>query len=168
MHPAEAPPIDWSYYMKNVRPESVSIVEHFKGAYEQFKIPFPIDTATEQIEQQHQLVAQEIAQFIEASKLRISDYESQLASLQAMIPFDQMTMEDFIDAFPNEAPDFHNRPTFWPHDLAEQVSNSDCAQTTAAIEHVIQAVPSAVATDRTISCGEPASATHPEVMWRMG
>ena len=40
--------------------------------------------------------------------------------LKGLIPFDQMTMEDYIDAFPMHAQDFINRPTFWPHTVDEQ------------------------------------------------
>lgn len=37
-----------------------------------------------------------------------------------MLPFDQMTLEDFIDAYPSHGPDFLNRPTFWPHGAEDQ------------------------------------------------
>lgn len=145
--------------MENVSPKSVSIVEELKKSYEHFKIPFPIDNVTDLIEQQHKEVAKEISSFIAESNQRICDYRSQLDHLQAMIPFDQMTMEDFIDAFPNHAADFHNRPTFWPHDIAEQPGPDHTPK--VPITHMIKVVP----TDRTISCGEQPS---PEVMWRLG
>jgi F-type H+-transporting ATPase subunit d len=41
-----------------------------------------------------------------------------------------MTMEDFRDAYPNDALDPINRPTFWPHNPEEQV------------DHVSKAAPS--------------------------
>lgn len=44
-------------------------------------------------------------------------YKKQLAVIAAMIPYDQMTMEDAYDAFPpGERFDPLNNPTFWPHD----------------------------------------------------
>lgn len=44
-------------------------------------------------------------------------YKKQLAVIAAMIPYDQMTMEDAYDAFPPEDRfDPLNNPTFWPHD----------------------------------------------------
>lgn len=32
-----------------------------------------------------------------------------------MLPYDQMTMEDFYDAHPELALDVNNPQTFWPH-----------------------------------------------------
>lgn len=44
-------------------------------------------------------------------------YKKELAVIAAMIPYDQMTMEDAYDAFPPEQRfDPLNNPTFWPHD----------------------------------------------------
>lgn len=42
-----------------------------------------------------------------------------------MMPFNEMTMEDFADAFPDFAPDFIKKPTFWPHTPEEQISPND-------------------------------------------
>lgn len=36
-----------------------------------------------------------------------------------------MTMEDYRDAYPNEALDPINRPTFWPHNPEEQLDYVD-------------------------------------------
>lgn len=51
---------------------------------------------------------------------RICCYTAEIEALKAMLPFDQMTMEDYIDAFPSHGPDFLNRPTFWPHGVEDQ------------------------------------------------
>lgn len=45
---------------------------------------------------------------------------AEIDALNSLLPFDQMTMEDFIDAYPSHGPDFLNRPTFWPHNPEEQ------------------------------------------------
>lgn len=64
---------------------------------------------------------QEICEYKAKSDARIEDYERKICYLQEMVPYDQMTMDDFVDAFPDEAPDFIKRPTFWPHTPDEQI-----------------------------------------------
>lgn len=54
------------------------------------------------------------------SQERICAYQAEIETLKALLPFDQMTMEDFIDAYPSHGPDFLNRPTFWPHGAEDQ------------------------------------------------
>ena len=36
------------------------------------------------------------------------------------MPFEEMTMDDFIDLYPDIAPNFITKPTFWPHTPEEQ------------------------------------------------
>lgn len=38
-----------------------------------------------------------------------------MANIKALLPYEQMTMEDYKDAFPEQALDPLNKPTFWPH-----------------------------------------------------
>lgn len=39
-----------------------------------------------------------------------------MSHLASLIPYDQMTMEDYRDAFPEDAIDPINKPTYWPHE----------------------------------------------------
>lgn len=52
-------------------------------------------------------------------------YKKQLAYIASLIPFDQMTMEDFRDSYPDVAIDPINKPTFWPHNPEEQPDYKD-------------------------------------------
>lgn len=52
-------------------------------------------------------------------------YKKELAHLASLLPYDQMTMEDYRDAFPEKALDPVNRPTFWPHNEEEQIDYVD-------------------------------------------
>lgn len=52
-------------------------------------------------------------------------YKKQLAHLASLIPYDQMTMEDYKDAFPDEALDPLKKPSFWPHNPEEQLGYKD-------------------------------------------
>lgn len=61
-------------------------------------------------------------------------YKKQLAYIESLIPYDQMTMEDFRDAHPDKALDPINKPTFWPHNPEEQLDYQD-EQPAKAAEH---------------------------------
>uniref|UniRef100_A0A3B4U7B9 ATP synthase peripheral stalk subunit d n=1 Tax=Seriola dumerili TaxID=41447 RepID=A0A3B4U7B9_SERDU len=54
------------------------------------------------------------AAYIEGSKARITQYEQELDKFKNMIPFDQMTIEDLNDTFPETKLDKVKHP-FWPH-----------------------------------------------------
>lgn len=45
---------------------------------------------------------QEIKQFVSESSNRIASYEDQLTRLQSTLPYSQMTMEDYAEAFPDK------------------------------------------------------------------
>lgn len=59
--------------------------------------------------------------FVTQSNERIKQYEAEVARVKSLIPFDQMTMEDFKDAYPDAALNPLEKPTFWPHDPEEQL-----------------------------------------------
>ncbi|XP_055594916.1 ATP synthase subunit d, mitochondrial [Uranotaenia lowii] len=115
----EAPPkIDWAFYQKNV--PIAGMVDKFQKAYEALQIPYPADTVTAQIDAQEKQVRDEISKFCKDSESRIADYQAQISAMKSQLPFDQMTMEDFRDAYPELALDPLNKPTFWPHNPEEQ------------------------------------------------
>lgn len=39
----------------------------------------------------------------------------EIEAIKSMLPFSEMTMEDFRDAYPEHALDPINKPTIWPH-----------------------------------------------------
>ncbi|XP_052861335.1 ATP synthase subunit d, mitochondrial [Anopheles cruzii] len=117
-NPETAPKIDWAFYKKNV--PVAGMVDKFQKAYEALQIPYPADNVSKLVEAQEKEVQQEIAKFVKASEARIADHQAQIATLQSLLPFEQMTMEDFKDSFPDQAVDSVNRPTFWPHTPEEQ------------------------------------------------
>lgn len=100
------------------------MVDTFQKSYEALKVPYPADNITAQVEQQKQTVQKEIEQFISSSKTRISEHEKSIAHLASLLPYNQMTLEDFADAHPELAMDPINRPTFWPHTPEEQPENN--------------------------------------------
>lgn len=58
-------------------------------------------------------------------------YKKQLAHLASLIPYDQMTMEDYKDAHGDIAIDPLNKPTFWPHTPEEQLGHEGDEKKTA-------------------------------------
>lgn len=98
-NPENPPKLDWAYYQKNV--PIAGMVDKFQKAYEALQIPYPADTVTAQVEAQEKQVREEISKFCKESEARIADYQSQIAALKALLPFDQMTMEDYRDAYPD-------------------------------------------------------------------
>jgi len=49
-HPESPPKIDWAYYKKNI--STSGLVDKFQKEYESFKVPYPADNYTSQIETQ--------------------------------------------------------------------------------------------------------------------
>lgn len=96
------------------------MVDNFQKLYDALKVPYPADNVSSQVDQQKQQVAKEIEQFKSESNSRISAYEKNIAHLKSLLPYGQMTMEDFAEAFPEQALDPLNKPTYWPHDAEEQ------------------------------------------------
>lgn len=60
-----------------------------------------------------------VAKFLEESKQRIIQYDSEAARLKSLLPFDQMTMEDFAEAYPDQALTT-DKPSIWPHSPEDQ------------------------------------------------
>lgn len=113
-NPENPPKIDWAAYKSKV--PIAGMVDAFQKQYDAVKIPYPADTVTPQVDQQKSQVEKEIKDFIAASNSRIAELEKQIGHLKSMLPFEQMTMEDFKDAYPEQAIDPINNPTFWPHE----------------------------------------------------
>ncbi|KAK2528494.1 hypothetical protein Q9233_007465 [Columba guinea] len=78
------------------------------------KVPEPVDTQTAKIDAQEQEASKSTAEYVQASKARIAQYEQHLQKLKSMIPFEQMTFEDLNEAFPETKLDKEKYP-FWPH-----------------------------------------------------
>ncbi|VVC99029.1 ATP synthase subunit d, mitochondrial [Leptidea sinapis] len=122
-NPEEAPKINWAHYKSAVAVPGM--VDNFQKQYEALKIPYPQDTVTSQIEAQWVEIKKEIDAFIRESNANIAKCEQEIAETKALLPFDQMTMEDFRDAYPEQALDPINRPTFWPHEPEDQLNYVD-------------------------------------------
>lgn len=104
--------IDWSFYRSAVA--KAGMVEEFEKKFKALQIPEPVDTQTAAINAQEAEANKNAVAYIEASKARIAMYEQELDKFKNMIPFDQMTIEDLNDAFPETKLDKAKHP-YWPH-----------------------------------------------------
>ncbi|XP_034103146.1 DNA ligase 1 [Drosophila albomicans] len=129
-YPDKMPTIDWKYYKTNVRKEMVDWVTDFEKKYDNVDSMFSnrhsmIDFSKYfgELEKQTEEVKLEVKKFKEASNERIKLLQLKMDELKCMKPYSEMTMEEFCFAHPNEAPDFINKPTFWPHTVEENLPN---------------------------------------------
>ncbi|KAL4710381.1 hypothetical protein ACJJTC_012408 [Scirpophaga incertulas] len=118
-NPPEPPKINWAVYKQAV--PIPGMVDNFQKQYEALKIPYPADTQTAQVEAQWSEIRKAIDAFVQASNANIAKYEKEISTTKAQLSFDEMTMEDFKDAYPDQAIDPINKPTFWPHNPEEQL-----------------------------------------------
>ncbi|XP_004860689.2 ATP synthase subunit d, mitochondrial isoform X2 [Heterocephalus glaber] len=92
---SEKPPeIDWAFYKANVA--KAGLVDDFEKK------------------------VKSCAEFVSLSKSRIVEYEKQLEKIKNMIPFEQMTIEDLNEAFPETTLDKKKYP-YWPHKPIENL-----------------------------------------------
>lgn len=121
------PTIDWNYYKKNVRKDYVKWVSEFQKKYDGVDTMFAnrytmIEPSKYfgDVEKQTEEVQKEVCKYKEESDKRIEELERKIKHLKNVKDYNHMTMEEFCFAHPEEAPDFRNKPTFWPHTPDEQ------------------------------------------------
>ncbi|KOB76246.1 H+ transporting ATP synthase subunit d [Operophtera brumata] len=117
-NPPEVPKINWAQY-KNTIPVA-GMVDNFQKQFEALTIPYPADTLTAKVDAQWAEIKKSIEAFVNESNASIATYQKQISETKALLPFDQMTMEDVRDSYPELALDPLNKPTFWPHTPDEQ------------------------------------------------
>jgi len=116
----EAPPkIDFSAYKAKIA--LPGLVESFQKQYDAIKVPYPADKLTPEVDTQEKQAEQEIKAFIAQSQTRIQQHQAEIAKWDDVLPFEEMTLEDLKDMFPERALDPLNNPTFWPHNPEEQL-----------------------------------------------
>ncbi|EAW89229.1 ATP5H isoform 1 [Pan troglodytes] len=92
--PENPPAIDWAYYKANVA--KAGLVDDFEKK------------------------VKSCAEWVSLSKARIVEYEKEMEKMKNLIPFDQMTIEDLNEAFPETKLDKKKYP-YWPHQPIENL-----------------------------------------------
>uniref|UniRef100_A0A1W7RJ77 ATP synthase subunit d, mitochondrial n=1 Tax=Agkistrodon contortrix contortrix TaxID=8713 RepID=A0A1W7RJ77_AGKCO len=116
--PETPPAIDWTFYRTAVA--NSTLVDEFEKKFKALQIPLPADTEMAKISTQEKESDKNVADFIQASKARIVEYEEELQELRNMIPFENMTYEDLPEKFRDPTLDPVKYPQ-WPHKLASDV-----------------------------------------------
>ncbi|KAF2353478.1 ATP synthase F0 complex subunit D mitochondrial [Trinorchestia longiramus] len=113
MLPQSLPAINWAQYEGRVAVPNM--VAEFKKQYEAVSVPYPKDIYTTKINEQEKSEMAEVAQYVKECQEQIVQMKAELVRVQALMPLEDMNMEEYFDAYPDEALDTFARPTMWPH-----------------------------------------------------
>ncbi|XP_026936403.1 ATP synthase subunit d, mitochondrial isoform X1 [Sagmatias obliquidens] len=116
--PEKPPAIDWAYYKASVA--KAGLVDDFEKKFNALKVPAPEDKYTAQVDAEEEKDVKICAEFLSLSKTRIEEYKKELEKMKNIIPFDQMTIEDLNEVFPDTKLDKKKYP-YWPHQPVEQL-----------------------------------------------
>nr|XP_053630926.1 ATP synthase subunit d, mitochondrial-like [Cherax quadricarinatus] len=115
--PEAVPKIQFAAYKARI--DAPGMVDDFQKQYEALQIPYPADTVSGKIAEIEKQAAAETEVFIKESEARIVKLKEELVRWEKMIPYEQMTMEEFAEQFPDDAINLE-KPTLWPHTPEDQ------------------------------------------------
>uniref|UniRef100_A0A2K5C3B4 ATP synthase peripheral stalk subunit d, mitochondrial n=1 Tax=Aotus nancymaae TaxID=37293 RepID=A0A2K5C3B4_AOTNA len=115
--PDNPPSIDWACYKANVA--KAGLVDDFEKKFNAPKVPIPEDPYTALVDAEEKDV-KSCAEWVSLSKARVVEYEKQMEKYKNLIPFEQMTIEDLNEAFP-ETKLYKQKYPYWPHQPIENL-----------------------------------------------
>ncbi|ELW65315.1 ATP synthase subunit d, mitochondrial, partial [Tupaia chinensis] len=123
--PENLPAIDWVYYKANVA--KAGLVDDFEKKFNALKAPVPKNKYTVQVDAEEKEDVKSCAEFVFLSKARIEEYQKQLEKMKNIILFDQKTIEDSNEIFPETTLDKKKYP-YWPHQPTENLIKFLCLE----------------------------------------
>ena len=102
-------------------PRIPGMVDDFQKKYDALKIPYPQDTYTSSIDSEASSLKADYAKFVDESKKRIVGIQQEQAKWEAMMPVEEMNLEEALDAGLTQYVVDVNKAneddmTLWPHD----------------------------------------------------
>merc|ERR1712038_1528683 len=94
--PESLPKIDFANYKAKIA--VAGMVDDFQKKYDALKIPYPQDTYTSSIESEAGSLKAEYAKFVDESKSRIVGIQKDQAKWEALMPVEEMNLEEALDA----------------------------------------------------------------------
>ncbi|XP_015917270.1 ATP synthase subunit d, mitochondrial [Parasteatoda tepidariorum] len=113
-YPEKPPTIDFSMYRSRL--PSPAMVDEFEKQYKSFTVPYPPDKVSSQIDDQEKLLDNDLKECKELADLKIQYFNKRLQWWKDMMPFFEMSKEEFYDYFPDAPLHPYKDPSFWPHD----------------------------------------------------
>ncbi|XP_054762926.1 ATP synthase subunit d, mitochondrial-like [Lytechinus pictus] len=115
--PEQAAVPKWDAYRKSV--PVAGLVDKFEKEFSALKVPYPADTVSDNINTQEKEMDVMAAEFVKASNERIAKYTQEVNKLESMTAFEELTVEEFDEMFP-EGKKMKEKYPWWPHvNLAE-------------------------------------------------
>jgi len=112
--PEALPAIDFAGYKGRV---SQAMVDDFEKKYKALDIPYPKDTAQGEIAAEEAKQKAAYDKFVAESKTRVEGMSAELAKWNAMMPIEDMNMEEAMVAVPHLVPEHRaGKVNFWPFD----------------------------------------------------
>jgi len=123
-NPENLSKIDFNTYRQRL--PNPKIADEFEAKYKAVQIPYPKDTVSATIDAQAKEAEAAMAAFKAESAQRVEGYRRQITEMEKMIPVAHMTMEDYMEAFPECAWD-PKKPTYFPHtpEIQEAIAEGD-------------------------------------------
>lgn len=98
-NPEKPADIDWSYYKSNI--VNKEVVAQLEAAYKAVQVPYPKDTQSHLIDEEEKRAKADAEAFVLISNDKIKQAEELAEKFRLMIPYGQMTPDDFCLTFPN-------------------------------------------------------------------
>lgn len=118
-NPEAAPKIDWATYKAKI--PVAGLADTFQKNYEGLKIAYPTENVSSQIDAQEKEVLASLQSLAKETAERAASYKAEISRIEALIPYSEMTLEEFYLAHPEQAIDTYKKPTYWPHTPEEQL-----------------------------------------------